>query len=239
MKSNWVSNNGTSIEFIDYIPDDATNDLPLVIVPGLSESAEDYIPFMILFSRRCIAISLRGRGKSDAPEMGYSLEDHILDIDAVVKHLKLEEFVLMGFSRGVSYALGYAFTNLNAIKGLVIGDYPAYHTQLSSEWVEVFLALPPWRGKTLSERMDLHAILGLQRESKQVVFWDQLNLIQSLVLIIQGGKDGSALSDDDSSKYLRGFSNADLIIFEESNHNIFEPDIEKFVGVVECFMERF
>ncbi|MBO0600033.1 alpha/beta hydrolase [Sporosarcina sp. E16_3] len=238
MESSLIGNKETTIEFIDSESGATNNRLPFVIIPGLSESAEDYIPLMKLLSSRCIAISLRGRGKSDAPKMGYSLEDHISDIKSVIKHLKLDEFILMGFSRGVSYALGYAFTNLNSVKGIVLGDYPAHHTQLPPEWVDYFLASPPWRGKSVSERMKPHAIDGIQRDSKQVSFWDKLNLIQSPILIIQGGKEGSALSVEDSVQYLEKISKADLIVFEESNHNIFEPDLDKFVNVVEEFIEN-
>ena len=49
-----------------------TNKLkPLIIISGLTESAEDYIDIIKeINDRRCIAISLRGRGKSDAPYSG-------------------------------------------------------------------------------------------------------------------------------------------------------------------------
>lgn len=141
----------------------------------------------------------------------------------------------MGYSRGVSYTLGYALTNLSSIKGLVLGDYPAYHSKLPSDWVEFFSALPPWRGKTLSERMKSHALCGIQKESKQVIFWNQLHLITCPVLVVRGGKQGSALSEEDSGKYMKNLPHCHLIVFEESDHNIFEPRIEKFVDVVREF----
>lgn len=41
---------------------------PLVIIPGLYESAADYLPIMErLAPRRCVVITLRGRGESDTP----------------------------------------------------------------------------------------------------------------------------------------------------------------------------
>lgn len=238
MKSSFIDNQEITIEFIDSRSVTLNKELPLVLIPGLSESAEDYIPLMKLFSRRCIAISLRGRGKSDAPKTGYTLEDHSSDINAVIKHLELDEFILMGYSRGVSYALDYAFTNLHSVKGLILGDYPAHHTQLPPEWVEHYLASPPWRGKSVSERMPLHSIYGIQRESHQVLFWDQLCLIESPVLVIRGGKEGSALSILDGAKYVKKSSKVNLITFEESSHNIFEPSLERFVDMVEEFIEN-
>jgi pimeloyl-ACP methyl ester carboxylesterase len=87
LKETWINNNGVNIHVIDSNTV-AKQELPLVIIPGLSESAEDYLPLMESLSPcRCVAISLRGRGKSDAPHTGYKLEDHISDIEAVVKYL--------------------------------------------------------------------------------------------------------------------------------------------------------
>lgn len=236
MDSNLVSNKGTLIEIIDSKSNSTKNETPFVIVPGLSESAEDYIPLIqSLYPRRCIAISLRGRGKSDDPEVGYTLEDHISDIDAVIKHLKINELIIMGYSRGVSYTLGYALSNLNSIKGLVLGDYPAYHSQLPTNWVEQFTALPIWRGKPLPERMKIHSLYGIQRESKQVSFWDRLGNILCPVLIIRGGKTGSLLSPKDSNQYLERFPNSNLVVLEDSDHNIFEPNIENLLKELKEF----
>lgn len=238
IKNKWVSNKGTYIHFIDNYDLKSNEELPFIIVPGLSESAEDYIPLMkLLFPRRCIAITLRGRGESDSPQEGYTLEDHISDIESVITYLNLNEFILMGFSRGVSYTLGYAFKNLKLIKGLVIGDYPAIHSKLPEGWVEYFSTLSPWRGKALSDRMKEHSLYGLQRESEQFLFWDKLYSIHCPVLVIRGGKEGSALSKDNARRYLEEIPNARLEVFEESAHNIFEPNIDKVVDTLEEFFK--
>ncbi|MEK6190216.1 MAG: alpha/beta hydrolase [Carnobacterium alterfunditum] len=232
----WVDNNGTNIHFMES-NFKANQDLPFIIIPGLSETAEDYLPLLKAFApRRCIVITLRGRGNSDAPLNGYTLENHISDIDAVIKHLGLTEITLMGFSRGVSYTLGYALDHIDSVKGLVLGDYPALHSQLPPEWADFFSALPPWRGRALSERMKTHAIDGLQKDSKYVAFWDELNAIKCPVLVIRGGKQGSALSITDGKKYVEKIPQANLVVFEESDHNIFEPKVDRFVDRVEQFL---
>ena len=60
--------------------------LPLVYIPGALGNAEQFIEEMkSIFPRHCISISLRGIGKSDAPLKGYTFEEHILDISAVIK----------------------------------------------------------------------------------------------------------------------------------------------------------
>jgi pimeloyl-ACP methyl ester carboxylesterase len=153
----------------------------------------------------------------------------------VISHLEMNEFVLMGFSRGVSYALGYALKNLSLVKGLVLGDYPAIHSQLPPGWVEFFTSLPPWRGKSLPERMKTHALSGLQKDSKQVLFWDKLRSIPCPVLVIRGGKPGAALSKEDGVRYLEEIPKSNLVVFEESSHNLFEPCLEKLVHTMKEF----
>jgi pimeloyl-ACP methyl ester carboxylesterase len=232
----FINNSGVAIHFLDN--EKESSKLPFVIVPGLSESADDYIDIMGKFSdRRCIAITLRGRGKSDAPETGYTIEDHISDIESVVNFLELEKCIMLGFSRGVSYSLGFTLRNLHKVEGLILGDYGAYQSYLPPEWVDVFSSQPPWRGKPLSERMKLHALIGLQRESKLVEFWDELHNIENPVLVIRGAQNG-LLSESDSKRYLELLPNSEVVTFQESGHNIFEPCIESFVIAAKEFFGR-
>lgn len=235
----WVDNNGVHIHFIETNAD-VKQKFPLVIIPGLSESAEDYIGLIEdLSPRHCVIITLRGRGKSDSPETGYSLEDHVTDIDVVIKHLKLKDFILFSYSRSVSYALKYFMGNRDLIIGLIIGDYPAIHTQLPTGWVDFFASLPPWRGKSLSHRMSQTALHGIQKESTQVVFWDDLSSIECPVLIIRAGKHGAALSSDAGEQYLEKIPQANLVVFDESDHNIFEPNPDTFIKTIEQFMNKY
>ncbi|MGE8204763.1 alpha/beta fold hydrolase [Heyndrickxia sp. NPDC080065] len=234
----WVDNNGINIHFVEANAN-IKEKAPLVIIPGLSESAEDYISVIENFSpRHCIIITLRGRGKSATPETGYTLEDHISDIDAVVKQLELKDFILFGYSRSVSYALGYAIRNNNLLKGLIVGDYPAVHTQLRQGWVEFFSSLPPWRGKTLSQRMNLTALYGIQNESSQVLLWDDLSSIKCPALIIRGGKNEAALSLEAGNLYIEKMHQANLVVFDDSDHNIFEPNLDTFIKTVDEFMKN-
>lgn len=56
---------------------------------------------------RCIAVDLRGFGRSDAPWSGYSYDRLSDDILAVVKELHLQKFSLAGFSMGGAVAIRY------------------------------------------------------------------------------------------------------------------------------------
>lgn len=234
----WIDNNGTNIHFVE-MNDKMKDKIPLVIIPGLSESAEDYISLIeLLDPRHCVVMTLRGRGKSSLPKGGYTLEEHISDIHTVIKQLALKEFILMGYSRGVSYTIGYAIKNTNLLKGLIIGDYPAIHTQLRLGWADFYSSLPPWRGKPISQRMKREALIGLERDSSHVSFWDDLSSIHCPALIIRGGKQDAVLSLEAGKQYIEKLPQAKLVVFDESDHNIFEPDIQTFVNTVDLFMKN-
>lgn len=212
---------------------------PLLIIPGLAESAEDYMDIIKeIDDRKSIAISLRGRGKSDSPISGYKLSDHISDISTVVDVLKLEEFILMGYSRGVSYMLGYALKNIKSLKGIIVGDYPAIHTKLPEQWTDIFISLPPWRGKTSLERMARSTLEAIQKESEEEDFHEDLNRINIPVLILSGGKEGSILSTEMKEAYLKAIEDVKIVVFEDCDHNIFEPDKYIFINTIKNFMKR-
>lgn len=231
-----VNNRGVNIHVMEANRG-AKGGWPLVIIPGLAEAAEDYREVVEkLYPRHCVVITLRGRGRSDAPASGYTLEHHISDIEAAIEEVELSRFVLMGFSRGVAYALGYALQHPDRIEGLIVGDYPAVHTQLKPGWVEFFSSLPPWRGKPLSERMSTAALHALQQESDPVMLWDRLPLLHCPALIIRGGTQGAALSAEAAEQYREKLPEAEIVVFEESDHHIFEPDTNVFIQAAERFM---
>ncbi|MFL1675310.1 alpha/beta hydrolase [Paenibacillus thiaminolyticus] len=236
VEERYVNNRGVNIHVMEA--NRGTKDgWPLVVIPGLAEASEDYREVVEkLYPRHCVVITLRGRGRSDAPASGYTLNDHVSDIEAAIEELELRQFVLMGFSRGVAYTLGYAVQHPDRIQGLIIGDYPAVHTRLKPGWVEFFSSLPPWRGKPLSERMSTGALHALQQESDPVVLWERLPSLHCPVLIIRGGTQGAALSAEAAEQYREMLPQAEIVVFEESDHNIFEPDPNVFIQAAERFM---
>ncbi|MGL5010878.1 MAG: alpha/beta fold hydrolase, partial [Paracoccaceae bacterium] len=125
MKHERINNAGVMLECLS---NGGTEGCPLVIVPGLFEGVDDWRDFVrFVFPRPAHVISLRGRGGSDAPASGYAMADHVGDIRALIEHCGLRRFNLLGYSRGVSYALATLAGYRKCINFLVLGDYPARH----------------------------------------------------------------------------------------------------------------
>ena len=123
-----VNNNGNKIEY--YVSNKVNTKSTLIISMGIWEPASRALPLVSRLSdRHCIVLSYRGRGGSDTPECGFNWDDHVSDIDCVLKNEKVNKPVFLGFSKGVSYMLGYLAQNIDIPSGIIILDYPAIHTQ--------------------------------------------------------------------------------------------------------------
>jgi pimeloyl-ACP methyl ester carboxylesterase len=71
---------------------------------------------------RLIAYDLRGRGESDKPDKGYSLETHGEDLGRLLDHFKLRTAVVMGHSLGAHIALRFAVKHAARVSKLVLVD---------------------------------------------------------------------------------------------------------------------
>jgi non-heme chloroperoxidase len=94
-----------------YVEDiDPGNGKPILFIHGwpLNHKQWEYqIDQLPKMDYRCIAVDLRGFGKSDRPWNGYSYDQLADDIRIVIDTLKLEDITLVGFSMGGAIAIRY------------------------------------------------------------------------------------------------------------------------------------
>lgn len=69
-----------------------------------------------------LAMDLRGRGLSEKPPTGYSLEQHVRDIGCLIEAMGLEKVVLMGHSLGAFISLAFAAKYPERLGGLILID---------------------------------------------------------------------------------------------------------------------
>ncbi len=63
-----------------------------------------------------LAMDLRGRGLSDKPPTGYSIEQHVQDIYCLLEDQGLERVTLMGHSLGAYISLAFAAHHPERVK---------------------------------------------------------------------------------------------------------------------------
>jgi pimeloyl-ACP methyl ester carboxylesterase len=234
-REGWCKNGSVRLHYIESGEGSSSNLTPVVYAHTGFGTAEVFIPDMKALSpRRCVACSLRGRGNSDAPEAGYSFDENVSDLDAVVDHLALDRICVMGWSIGVTYSIAYAAQHPELVSGLVLLDYPARHPKASAGWAERWASDP--QVKDYPDR--IRGMRGLERESTEVLLWERLDTIKSPILLIGGGAEGALLKQEHVEKYRQHCRNLDVAIFPDSGHMVWQPDYDRFISRLNKFLDH-
>ena len=75
---------------------------PILCVHGITANCRcwEVLASALVPQYNLMAMDLRGRGRSDKPDTGYSLDHHIRDIDCLLDDLDINQVVIMGHSLG-------------------------------------------------------------------------------------------------------------------------------------------
>jgi len=229
------SADGTRIHYLATDPPEARG-TGVVVVPGMGESAEEYEGLAVaLGPRPAAAVSVRGRGQSEAPPQGYRFEDHVGDLEAVVDDLGWDRFAVVAFSRGSSYGLGLTLRRPEAVPALVVGDYWARHVGLPPAFTEAMLART-WRGRSMTERMPEHAVRQVQAESEEISLWEHLGTLQCPVLLLRPGR--RALLDDDTlARWRAHAARLEVAELSRASHDLWDTAPEAVLDAVTGFLD--
>jgi len=120
--------NSTSIHL--YYEDHGAGQ-PVVLIHGYplsSASWEKQVPQLLAAGYRVIAYDRRGFGKSSQPTTGYNYDTFAADLHKLVTHLKLRDFVIVGFSMGGGEVARYIgkYGSKDVSKAVIIGGIPPY-----------------------------------------------------------------------------------------------------------------
>jgi pimeloyl-ACP methyl ester carboxylesterase len=231
-REKWITNGSVRLHALESAPSEPTAQTPLLIVPGVFGTAEDYLDEMArLAPRHCLAVSLRGRGHSDVPVSGYTLEDHVSDVAAAVAQSGVARPVMMGYAIGAAYAIAYAIGAPESISGLIIGDYPARYRTLSEKWVASAL-------ETMGERARPEVAHALQRASAQVSLWEHLEKIRCPIAIVRGGQAGSMVTEEIAAKYREFAPAAEILTIVSNGHELWKPDFDSYITTIGNFLAR-
>jgi esterase len=120
--SGWVEGAGPRLHYVEWGPPQAPT---LLLLHGLRAYARWFDEFAEAAQERyrVIALDQRGRGRSErAPGGDYSRAAYVADVEAVVRALGLERFVLIGHSMGGLNAIPYTARHPEKVRALVLVD---------------------------------------------------------------------------------------------------------------------
>jgi class 3 adenylate cyclase len=114
----------------------------------------------LIRGRRLVRYDNRGSGLSDRDVNDYSLEAHILDMEAVVDRMKLDRFALMGLLTGSPVAIAYAARHPQRVSHLLLwGAFATASEYYSSPQLKAFRKLRDEDWETYTETVG-HASVG-------------------------------------------------------------------------------
>ncbi len=99
---------------------------PIVMLHGVTDSGKCWarVADVLASDYDCIMLDARGHGLSEAPETGYTAEDHACDVAAVIQALGLSRPVVMGHSMGAATAAATAAGFPGQVGALILEDPP-------------------------------------------------------------------------------------------------------------------
>jgi pimeloyl-ACP methyl ester carboxylesterase len=120
-----AASDGLALHALDYA-NPRSPLLPVVCLPGLSRTAEDFTPLATALAkeRRVLALDLRGRGRSgyDRDPANYKIAVETDDVIAVMTALAVGPAIFVGTSRGGLVTMTLATKRLDLIAGVVLND---------------------------------------------------------------------------------------------------------------------
>ena len=229
MQEKFVKNGEVEIQFlvVNHSPDK----IPLVIIPGAIVGAEDFyegIKHHVNFY--CIIISIRGRGKSGKPVEGYSIEEQISDIDAVVNQEKLNKFYILGHSVGGGLASFYSVKHPEKIMGLIIADYLPRYPQFTTKWAERI------RSHYNDEEISENFLNGIVKDAVKEDFTDALAKCDFKKLLLKAGKENSLMPIEKANELCEKLPNTSLKEINDSGHEMFWEKPEEVLMMIEEFI---
>jgi len=121
-REGWIESEGLKLRFVEWGEAGAP---AIVALHGLRSFAYTWEPVALTLAGRfrIIALDQRGRGMSDwDPSRQYYTASYVRDVEALVDHLRLKRFVILGHSMGGANAFVYASRHPARVSGLVIED---------------------------------------------------------------------------------------------------------------------
>ena len=103
-KKNFTTSDGVKLNYLE-----AGEGQPFIMIPGWSQTAEQWFAQIEFFQKthRVIAMDMRGHGDSEKVDYGYRITRLSKDVRELIEALDLRDVILMGHSMGSSVIWGY------------------------------------------------------------------------------------------------------------------------------------
>jgi len=144
----------------------------ILCVHGLTANCRcwDVLASSLSPRHKVIAMDLRGRGLSDGPPSGYSVENHCRDILALMDDQGLERPVLMGHSLGAFISLVFAAKYSQRVDRLILVDGGGKLSE--AQMTKVFAGIKPSLDRLGKVFPDFESYVALLKQAPFLQPWN-------------------------------------------------------------------
>ena len=177
--SRWIASSVTANGINLHYYRTGSDKPPLVLAHGLTDSGLCWAPVVRVLETGydCIMVDARGHGYSDAPESGYTNDDHAADYAGLLRALGLDRPAIIGHSMGGGTAAQVAASYPDLLRGAILED-PPWRPQGTATSLEQRRAhAEPWRAEVNANRdRSLTTLLAQGRQQRPT--WSDTELDQ-------------------------------------------------------------
>ena len=222
-----VNNAGVQIHCLEF--NTTSTGIPLIVVPGMINSAEQVADEIGQYlTGRTIILSLRGRGKSDSPIFGWTLDDQASDVTAVIAAYGFDQVILFGHSAGASIAARSLPSIKARVAGFVIGDFAPFYPPYHEQWKQHIMGLP-------ERQISDDALEGIVRDAKYEDVMANLQQSAASILVITGEPERSVLRPEEIEKMKERLPRAEVSVLAGCGHEFLSDDPARAVEILERF----
>ena len=212
---------------------------PLLLIPGLGVDVTFFEGIIADLAKSCrvVAFDPRGAGRSDKPDIPYSIDGMADDAAGLLDHLGIDKATLLGCSMGGRTALMLALDHRALVDRLVLAATSAYvppDRLFSRRWLimDVLSQIP------VPKSVDPQPRYAWRRQRAASVGFDvtaRLGEIDMPTLVLHGTEDHIvpyALGE----KMARSISGAHLVTVPGGHRALFTTHAGRLVEEIETFM---
>jgi pimeloyl-ACP methyl ester carboxylesterase len=178
----YVETNGIRLHYLHFTGDGPT----LFLMHGLTANAHAFDGLMaggLVPAYNVISIDLRGRGESDQPPTGYTLEEHAKDIIGLLDYLKVDRAIIGGHSFGALLTFYLARYYPERIDKMIILDAAVRMNERTKEM------LGPAMSRLGQRFPSFEIYLNKVKQAPYLHFWDEhmLSYYRADVKVLEDG----------------------------------------------------
>jgi 3-oxoadipate enol-lactonase len=225
----------TRINGIDIYYEAAGNGHPFVFVHGGHLESSSWRPQVAHFSKRyqVVTYDIRGHGRSEVPEEGYSMADCVEDLHQLLDHLAVEQAYLTGLSMGGYIALSFTLAHPERVSALILaGTNSGPVTGKLRMWGEERAARMRKKATDSARKF----VRAHEATLARADLTGRLPEIRKPTLIIVGERD-NITPRGISEVMLREIAGSRIVVIPDCGHSCHEEQPDTFNSIVTEFLD--